>query len=166
MLVPSPESAYEVCKEFMPDCSKPIGQLMEASASSSNTKRQLPLSVTASADTLVYAQAPNGSYVVSPLATLIDSCFIKYATIWQENEGSGDGIGIGQGGGNGANYYLPGPPGPRGYPGSSGPMGPRGQKGEPGRDGLNGNGGIQGPPGHVFMIPVISLIVLSSLRID
>ena len=33
-------------------------------------------------------------------------------------------------------------------------MGSRGQKGEPGRDGLNGNLGVQGPPGHVFMIPV------------
>ena len=66
ILVPTPESAYEVCKEFMPDCSKPIGQAVLNGASSSNTKRQLPLSVTASggADTLVYAQAPNGSFVV------------------------------------------------------------------------------------------------------
>lgn len=70
ILVPSPESAYEVCKQFMPDCSKPVGKVGDSGrngASSSNTKRQLPLSVTASAgaETLVYAQAPNGSFVVS-----------------------------------------------------------------------------------------------------
>jgi len=70
------------------------------------------------------------------------------------SEGSGDGMGFGQPGSNGGSYYLPGPPGPRGYTGPPGPNGPRGQKGEPGRDGLGGNTGIQGPPGHVFMIPV------------
>ena len=37
--------------------------------------------------------------------------------------------------------------------------GPKGSKGEPGRDGLGGNTGIQGPPGHVFMIPVTRLAI-------
>ena len=83
---------------------------------------------------------------------------------WQENEGSGDGVGIG--GNNGGNYDLPGPPGPRGYAGPQGPLGPRGQKGEPGRDGLNGNLGIQGPPGHVFMIPVSYFFFLLILNDD
>lgn len=36
-----------------------------------------------------------------------------------------------------------------GYPNSD-----YGVKGEPGRDGLDGQTGIQGPPGHVFMIPL------------
>lgn len=67
MLIPSPEAAYDVCKEFMPACNKPIGSVSEAAGSStSNAKRQLPLSVTSSGgDNLVYAQAPNGSFIVS-----------------------------------------------------------------------------------------------------
>ena len=67
MLVPSPEAAYDVCKEFMPACNKPIGSITETTLSAStNAKRQLPLSVTSSGgDNLVYAQAPNGSFIVS-----------------------------------------------------------------------------------------------------
>lgn len=73
MLIPSPESAYEVCKEFMPECSKPLSSPSGAASSTSAIKRQLPLSVTgprgASNDfngssNLVYAQAPPGSYIV------------------------------------------------------------------------------------------------------
>ena len=65
MIVPTPEAAYDVCKEFMPECSKPIGEIVQGG--SSNIKRQLQLlSVTSSGNTdnLVYAQAPNGSYIV------------------------------------------------------------------------------------------------------
>ena len=76
MLVPTPESAYDVCKEFMPDCSQPLGYFQEASAAPTAApvqpakKRQLPLTVTSS-DTLAYSQAPNGSYVVSKLVYII-----------------------------------------------------------------------------------------------
>lgn len=49
---------------------------------------------------------------------------------------------------------LRGPPGPRGYTGPQGPPGEKGDKGDNGRDGLAGTPGIQGPPGHIFMIPV------------
>lgn len=31
---------------------------------------------------------------------------------------------------------------------------PNGPKGDPGRDGIDGFVGVQGPPGHVFLIPV------------
>jgi len=64
MIVPTPESAYDVCKEFMPECSKPIGEVVQIGSSA--IKRQLPLSVTSSGnnDYLVDAQAPNGSYIV------------------------------------------------------------------------------------------------------
>ncbi len=76
----------------------------------------------------------------------------------QEPEGSGEeSVGTSAAGGGG--YYIPGPPGPRGYVGSPGMNGPKGSKGEPGRDGLGGNTGIQGPPGHVFMIPVTRLAI-------
>lgn len=44
----------------------------------------------------------------------------------------------------------------RGYQGPPGLPGPRGPKGDPGRDGIGGTDGIQGPPGHVFVIPVIT----------
>lgn len=40
------------------------------------------------------------------------------------------------------------------YTGYPGPYNDFGIKGEPGRDGLDGQTGIQGPPGHVFMIPL------------
>lgn len=70
MLIPSPESAYDVCKDFMPECSRPLDDL-DAASSSSAIKRQLPLSVTgpggSSTDNLVYAQAPNGSFVVNKI---------------------------------------------------------------------------------------------------
>lgn len=49
---------------------------------------------------------------------------------------------------------LRGPPGPRGYTGPPGRPGEKGDKGDKGRDGLNGTPGLQGPPGHIFMIPV------------
>lgn len=39
------------------------------------------------------------------------------------------------------------------YTGHPGPS-EYGVKGEPGRDGLDGQNGIQGPPGHVFMVPL------------
>lgn len=68
MLVPTPEAAYEVCKDYMPDCSKPIGYLQQASvaakpASASAKKRQSPLSVTGS-ETVVHASISNGSTAV------------------------------------------------------------------------------------------------------
>lgn len=53
----------------------------------------------------------------------------------------------------------------RGNPGPAGPMGDVGEKGEPGRDGLPGNPGVQGPPGHVFMFPVILNIFKYSFAI-
>lgn len=77
MLVPSPESAYEVCKQFMPECSKPLSESVGLGSASSAIKRQLPLSVTGQrggasstsnatddSNSLVYAQAPPGSFVV------------------------------------------------------------------------------------------------------
>ena len=73
--------------------------------------------------------------------------------VQQDNEGSGYDSESEPTDSNGGGYYN-GPSGQRGYDGPPGSAGARGHKGEPGRSGLDGNVGIQGPPGHVFMIPV------------
>ena len=36
-----------------------------------------------------------------------------------------------------------------------------GEKGDPGREGIAGMNGIPGPPGHVFLLPVKSLAILT-----
>lgn len=60
--------------------------------------------------------------------------------------------------------YLRGPRGPKGDPGPKGITIETTQwqiylnlnyiKGDQGRDGLSGQPGVQGPPGHVFMVPL------------
>ncbi|XP_075553366.1 collagen alpha-1(V) chain-like [Dermacentor variabilis] len=126
LVVPAPDSAYELCNSYVPGCAIPLPPL-DADYGDPLFNRTDPAEKAPQPGRAYYNETtpyyPEGG--VTPIPPY-------YPTI---------------------SYPTEGPPGPQGFPGPAGFPGLKGDKGDPGRDGLAGTAGQPGAPGHIFMIP-------------
>lgn len=124
--VPNPEAAYELCQQYVPDCTeplpRPLGDDSNVGYRGMDEDELLNREGLSPREYLEFTERERPE--PKPEATE-DFTFVS----------------------------TPGEPGLRGPPGTPGPAGDPGPKGEPGRDGLNGMDGIQGQPGNVLIIP-------------
>ncbi|XP_077505013.1 uncharacterized protein LOC144114882 isoform X2 [Amblyomma americanum] len=130
LVVPAPDSAYELCSSYVPGCAIPLPPL-DSDYGDPLFNRTDPVEKEPHPrptggfynETTPYPHYPDGEVTpVPPYHPVIT-------------------------------YPVEGPPGPQGFPGSPGLPGFKGDKGDPGRDGLAGTVGQPGAPGHIFMIP-------------
>lgn len=125
--VPNPEAAYELCKQYVPDCTEPLPQPQKDDSMASYRGMD--------EDEILNREG------LSPRE------YLEFTEREQEEEVESEATD------SFTFVSTPGEPGIRGPPGTPGPAGDPGPKGEAGRDGLNGMDGITGQPGNVLIIP-------------
>merc|ERR1719288_496734 len=122
--VPNPQAAYELCKQYVPDCTEPIPRPLQDDGMvgyrGMDEDELLNREGLSPREYLEFTERESLPANRSEVLTFVST---------------------------------PGEPGPRGPPGIAGSPGEPGPKGEDGRDGLNGMDGIQGQPGNVLIIP-------------
>jgi len=129
-IVPNPEDAYNICRDYVPECDKP-----------------LPEARSAQQDDYMAGYRGMDEGDILDREGLSPQQYLEFTERERiEAEETIEPV-------EPAFVSLPGEQGERGPPGEPGPQGPPGPPGEPGRDGLNGMDGITGPPGNVLIIP-------------
>ena len=130
-MVPNPEAAYNLCSDYLPDCSEPNpldhrqqSDDFNAGYRGADAGDILDREGLSPQQYLEFTEREKVNPPDEP-TELIEPTFVS----------------------------TPGEPGVRGEAGPVGPPGPPGPRGEEGRDGSDGMDGIQGPPGNVLIIP-------------
>merc|ERR1711892_478652 len=132
MIVGNPEAAYNLCTEYLPDCTESLpsrvqGDYFNAGYIGINEDDILDREGLSPQQYLEFTERlrdPPPGRIEQPEDLVEPTVFAG-----------------------------PTAPGARGEPGETGPPGPSGLRGESGRDGLDGSDGVQGPPGNVLIIP-------------
>jgi len=136
-LVDNPEAAYNLCRDYMPNCDQPLPGADQQKDDFNAGYRGMD------EDDILDREGLSPQQYLEFTERLVEPLPEE-----DDNDDDFDDLLV-----EPTFVSTPGEPGERGPPGETGPPGPPGMKGESGRNGVDGMDGIQGPPGNVLIIP-------------